>query len=218
MLKVFFIVGIFLFCPVFVRAECPSYDSKIDIRVIKDYGKLVYDHTKSSDEFYKVAGSGFGSHTRGLTIADFNLSVRADASNYTYDDKENCVYLDAVDLEMSYNQILVLIDKRYKKSSCEYKVILDHENKHVAVHKKSLDYYAPYIIGAMEKALYNLEPMPVRSGKKKDVEEAVNTIIDDLMDKISGMLDFFEEERNRANDKLDTQENYEKEHALCRNW
>lgn len=200
-------------------AQCPGYADDIEIEVIKDYGKVIFDDTQPRTAFKDVAGGGHSFHkdTTGLTVANFNMSVEASGTQVSVHDSDYaCVYLDKIKLYLTYDNIYVMIDNMYRKGGCQYEVILEHEKKHVAVHKKSLDYYAPYITGAMEKAAKNLGPRIMR--RDEDVEAVLSVLTEELMGKVSGMLDFFEEERNKANARLDTVENYEEERKKCAYW
>ncbi len=201
-------------------AQCHGYTNKpIKIEVIKDYGDVVLNDTLSREDFDKYAGRAYHHHkdTTGLTVATFNMSVEATGTQVTASESEySCVYLDLIRLYLAYEDIHVLIDNKYKKGSCQYSVILEHEKKHVAVHKKSLDYYAPYISGAMEKAAREIGPRIMKNSE--NVEDVLAGLSEDLMYEVSDMLDFFERERDKANARLDTNESYEKERSLCDSW
>ncbi len=218
MKKIILILSLVLLCnPVY--AACSGYKNNIEIEVIKDYGEIVFNDTLSSEEFGNYTGKLYNRYhdTMGLTVASFNMSVESTGTQVYYPDSDfACVYLDKVKLYLSYDDIYVLIDKKYKKGSCQYNVILKHEKKHVAVHKKSLDYYTPYIREALIKAAKEMEPRVMTNDE--NVEDVLSLLSSDLMDSVAETLDFFEEERIRANAELDTEENYEKERQQCDSW
>lgn len=196
-----------------------NYNNNIEIEVIKDYGQVVFDDSKSKKDFQKVANSitHYHHNTAGLTVAMFNVSVEAEGLQLSDSNSEYaCVHLEKLKLYLTYDNVYVLIDKMYPKASCQYKVILEHEKKHVAIHKKALDFYAPRIAKALEQAAKNMVPRVMK--KSDNVKEVLSTLSDKLVGQISGTLDEFETARDKANDNLDTKESYEEEYKKCDSW
>lgn len=115
-----------------------------------------------------------------------------------------------------YAQPKIYLASNFKRGTCEYTAILQHENKHVEVLKKAQREYMPeyrtFISGVIEK-LPVLEPIRLQDANAKK-QLYINQIGQELAGFMeNAMIDVAQ--RQRA---IDTQEEYESVWRRCDRW
>ena len=124
-----------------------------------------------------------------------------------------CGQLSGVDARLGYDKLKVYIARKYRPGSCNYRSILDHENRHVAVFRSTLFKYAPRIERRLKRLAANLGPVLAGSADKaaKILQKKMQRELKPLFREMNREMDF-------RNAKLDTPQNYQKEQARCSQW
>ena len=193
---------VFLFAIFFdVRANVPQVLTTIN------YGDVKYKSI-SKAEILKIAPNH---RVLGLTVANFRMKYDAEFEGFV----ETKVSLKKVSLVIGYENLDVLIDNKYKKNSCEYKAIKEHEKGHVKIYQEELKYYGNMLLTEIKNKIFdNMELLQNKS--KMEIETNLNSIFNSqsvlvLKDKLQQVL-------VSKNQEYDSQEEYIRVNKLCNNW
>lgn len=194
-----------------VKYGVPKYDYSLSRQQIAQ--KITAQKAKEMETTLEQTNSP--DHTAGLTAVLFNtqISAKVDATKQR---NGYCVTLSSIDVDMGYNDIIVYIDRNFPEGTCPYNVTLAHENTHVGIHQKALEFYTPYIGEAIYDAAQNISSVYVRS--LDNVQEIITKMAQDIGTQAKPSIDFFLNARNAENAKLDTPENYQYTQNMCTDW
>lgn len=182
-------------------------------------GRVTYDTGKSREQLARLQGRKGaqsrkrGWHPIGLTLTE--LQFRMDISIKTLSRKANrhCATVAAVKAELGYDEITIYVAKRYRRGSCQYLSVLEHENEHLAIFRNTLARYGPKIERRLVRAASRLKPVSGRSPNQAaaKIQKALQRRIEPLFKEMNKVMD-------RENDRIDTAENYHREQARCSKW
>ncbi len=153
-----------------------------------------------------------GQRALGITLTKTMFGLQA-ASQVMTRGNGYCVYLTSVDVDFGWNRVEVYVPSEFPKGSCEYKVVLDHENQHVAINRALLREFAPRLRARIEKVLAGTKPYYTRSR-----EGGTDAALGDLNKQLSGMLKEFEALQISRNAGIDSPSNYQALSAMCKDW
>lgn len=151
--------------------------------------------------------------TGGITASKIELQTNLQFQHQTYPSLEiGCVYFDTINVTIQLDPT-IYIAKDYKKRSCRYKEVLQHEKKHVRVDKEVLNKYARKIGEALRLSINNAPgrgpyPLARMESIQSDMQEYVSSVI-------KTQQSLMEEERFRAQQNVDTLEEYERIREAC---
>lgn len=198
--------------------KCPSDGRNVTVYAESSKGKLTYYPRFNAR---KLQNMGRGATGRlgplwiptGLTVADENYRLKTNSTIYDLGNDRYCAVLNSVNLFIGYKDIKVFISDKYRKGSCEYHSILDHENLHVRFFRDTLHRHSMGIKKALHKQAPRIGPVYVRNPK------AASQKLQSLMDaKIKPMFTRMSRDISRRNASIDTRANYKREQAKCSNW
>lgn len=163
----------------------------------------------------KVAAAGPNWQSIGLTLATTVLAVdvRVDAvplRRANSGTQEFCARLIAAEVKFGSSRLDAYVTREYRQGSCPFRVVRDHEEKHIAIHRAAIDRYGPLIERRLREAVPTL-PMVRVSDPKQGAERLRKMLHDDL----SRIFDAMRREVERENAALDTAEAYANERRLC---
>ncbi len=197
---------------------CPPYRTPITL----DFAMLAPDPILNNSlniagirNLFASRGQALGGpHQRalGVTYIQSVLSLKA-SSSATRASGGYCVYLDTVGAEFGWRRMEVYVTSEYRPGSCEYRTVLDHENQHVAINRRTIKDYAPKARAALERILAEQKPIFAR-----DPNGAVDDALRDLHQRMDSVLDQFQAAMAGANATIDTSANYDATAALCPGW
>ncbi len=196
------------------NALCDNHPIKMNIEM--EPGEVVYHHNLSRKEFARFAGGSLSPNTLGLTVAKSQL--RMSGKPYIAQEKNGrlCVGLDEVNFYIGYDKIDVYIDKKYKKNSCNYKVIKDHENYHVGVFQQAMTFFRPDIERELKEAVADIRPEYAYSTER--AEQIMNKLFERIRRRIQPVLNHIDKKIAEKNNAIDTPESYRKTTARCPKW
>lgn len=207
---------LFLLSFVFIQnasAFCDGFETKISVST--NIGTVKYITTRSKRDFIRSSPTPVSPNTLGLTVSRVGMTGGYTANIETEDGK-TCVSLKTVDLKLANDELTVYIDKKYKPSSCEYKVIKNHEKHHVAVAQQALIFFKPDIEAQVQKTILNLRPQIVGSAKERD--EVLSNQFQQIINDLQPLLEHINKKTAEKNYQIDTPESYARTKELCKNW
>ena len=153
-MKKSFLLLLCLFLSLNANAICSQHDIKMNIVVEK--GQVKYDHTRSRKEFERFAKTR-NPNMLGLTVANLRLNMGG-KSTIQSNGKQYCAAISEINFYLGFDEIDVYIDKKYPKNSCNYKVIKEHEDYHVAVSQQAMIFFKPDIERELKQIVSQLKP------------------------------------------------------------
>lgn len=206
------LIGILLI-PVDLAAACLKNDTpRIVVRVSP--GRVNYITTQSRKEFISKF-PGTPDTTLGLTVASLGVKMSG-KPRINQNSHQVCVNLKEVTFDIGYDIIDVYIDRKYKPGSCEYRVVKDHENYHVAVHREAMKFFKNDIERALRQSVKKMVPVSVTS--QAEAERVINRQFEQAQKDIAPLLKHINKKIKEKNAEIDTPQSYAKATALCKNW
>ncbi len=205
--------------PVSAAPACPGGDQPARVSVRTDAGKVTYrsGHTRSDLERiqkrHRGAGKAGAWFPLGITLANVQIDMRMTVSTFQLGRSRYCAVPATVEITMAYPEFLVYIDRRYRRGTCEYRAIRDHEDTHVAIYREKLARYGPWVRERMERAVRGLEPVIMST--PGHVQERVKARLEM---KIAPIIDKFHRITDLANAEIDKVSDYRGIQARCGNW
>jgi len=199
------------------RAQCPTPSNlpRLQVQVQTVEPRIAYHHDVDLFGLPKIGNTSErpppGMIRLGVTrISD---SFRAAYETYSVPRANGvCIWLGKV-LVLLGNEVMdVYVAAEYPSDSCEYKVILAHENTHVRFNLETLRDWAPTIQAALVEAARRKFPAIFPA---KPSQDELNRY---LLANMTEVFDLMNQDMARRNATIDTPENYARENAKCDHW
>ncbi len=178
--------------------------------------RLVYRHdldlrglASFSDTFETAPAEGA---ILGLTRRNDQVSLRVRADSVSLPDGRICIWAEDIQAMVGDPEMDVYVAANYQVGTCEYNVVLQHENQHVAINRSVLQAYAPRIGAGLREAVHRLFPMITTH------REDLQRLPDILIDAIRPVWGSMQRELRERNGTIDTPESYRRTATLCTNW
>ncbi len=202
-----------------LAAPCPIADVSPRVSLQINSGRIVYNTRKDRRQLGRLQGQRGGPsrkrgwHPIGLTLTELKFRMKISVSAVARTGSGYCASVSKVEAELGYGDITVYVDKRYRKGSCQYRSVIEHENEHVAIFRSTLDRYAPRVEDRLTRAAENLKPVAANTPNRaaERLQNALQRQMKPLFKEMNKVLD-------RKNNNIDTPANYKREQARCSNW
>ncbi len=225
MKKLFFILTFLIFSAtgIFtVRAEetdvCATLKAEPEIEFTTSYGKLKYDFgydqqglTQLGQRYGIVEQGLFAS---GLAIVGVNWEVSLDTVSRVVNDTDICVVPTSLNVFIGYQDPTIYISNQLLPGTCEYNVVVRHEQTHHQINAAALEYFIPSLRRSVQKIARDIKPYKIDTPSK--IDEATNTLTEKYIAEIEPLIRHFKRELMQEQSKLDNQTNYQMENDLCR--
>ena len=218
MKKLFFILifSIF-FASSSLSSECDSIAFYPKIEMFSSYGKLQYDTSKNISQITDIANK-YGLIEKnlfasGLATVDISTDISTETIGQPQKNGMICVYPTKVRLFLGFSNPLIYISNTLKPKSCEYNVVLRHEQTHQFINKEMLDYFLPLFRTAITQIVINTPPIQISSINQ--VDEASRFLTEEYNKQLLPLVDFFKQEMIYEQRHLDNTQNYIHEKSLC---
>ena len=206
--------------PTHAQSACMNFGQSPDVTLRIEPGKITLNNRYSRSQIKTLSGRGpssvkLGSRWQpiGLTLTEqqFSMRVKVDAKRIGSD--RFCGQLSRVDARLGYDKLKVYIARKYRPGSCNYRSILDHENRHVSVFRNTLVKYAPRVERRLRRFAASLGPVVATSA-----DQAAKILQQKLQRELKPLIREMDREMDFRNAKLDSPQNYRKEQARCPQW
>ncbi len=177
--------------PIEAAGRCPVPDRPAKINFKTSPAKVIYKTGHSRADLERLQRTR-GRHAArndwrilGLTLTEFRYSIETWVNLVPIKGGRYCAEPVSYDLDISYSDFLVYIDRKYRRGSCEFRAILDHENAHVALYRKYLTRYLPSIKRQARNVAARVKPVvvstPDRGAKyiQDEMRRRINPLIKD---------------------------------------
>ena len=200
---------------------CPSTPLEVPVTLNLNYGEVEYLHDLRHSSFSRYLRremdmkAKLAQAVRGLTVAEAAFGLQGNAE-VTQAGNRYCVRLANLDVTFGYSRIVVLIDKKYKEKSCEYKVVKEHEDTHVYLNRQVLTEFAPRIKQKVQEVAASISPRVEYT--KARAEKALSEMRAKVQEAIKPEMAEFRKLQDERNQAIDTKENYRATTNLCERW
>ncbi len=197
---------------------CLEYKIDPEIEFLTSYGELVYDRSYNRRQLTEL-GEKFGivEHglfASGLATIGVTSHVSVSAASRRNDNGSFCVIPTKVSIFVGYQNPTIYLSGDLRPGSCEYNLVLRHEQTHQQINVTALEYFLPKLKQASEALISNISPRQVN--RQEDIEPAIKELSEIYLARIEPLVNFLKSELGKEQGKLDSHENYDFEGNLCR--
>lgn len=205
--------------PAFAAGRCPAADKPARINIKTLPAKMVFRTGHSRRDLERMQRSkgrhlGDGNwRILGLTLTDFRYSIKTSARLVPLSGGGYCAHPVSYDLTIGFSDFLVHIDRQYRRGSCEFAAIRDHEIAHVALYRSYLSRYLPLIKRQALAAAAAVRPVAV-----DDPDSGAKYLQNQMQRRIGPLIKKLNAESDASNARIDTAKSYRSVQMLCDNW
>lgn len=152
--------------------------------------------------------------TTGLTRTSANLELRVQGWRVDLGGGRRCVGLARADAIWKITEIRVDIAREYPPGGCQYRVIRDHENEHVAISRDAFRRWTPQAERVLRAAAERIAPRVTAS----DPDAVTGEFKLALIAALKPTFEAYSRELQARNAAIDTPGNYRRVNGLCPSW
>ena len=197
---------------------CAELISEPEIVFKTSYGHLRYDFSMNQKELtelgkqYGIVEQGL--FASGLAVIGVNWEIQLETAGRVADDGTICVVPEKLEVFIGYQDPVIFISNQLVPDSCDYNVVMRHEQTHHQINAAALEYFIPGLRRSVSEISGHISP--VRVGGISEIDEATNRLTEDYIKEISPLIQHFKKELMQEQGKLDNHTNYKFENDLCR--
>lgn len=197
---------------------CSSIKVNPEIVFTTSYGKLKYDFSYNQQGLttlgkkYGILEKGL--FASGLAVVGVNWEISVNTISRVVNDYDICVVPTSVTVFIGYQDPTIFIANQLRAGTCEYNVVVRHEQTHHQINKAALEYFIPKLKEAITAIAQNIKPYHIDSASK--IDDATTKLTDAYITEIEPLVYNFKTELMHEQGKLDNHTNYKLEGDLCR--
>jgi hypothetical protein len=159
-----------------------------------------------------AAAPGPDWHPVGLMGRDLKWELKVEVTGERRGGRY-CVGLKSAEMTIGYDRIDVYVDRRYRPGTCQYDVILDHENQHVRNFQSTLAGYIPTLRQRLE-----VEAAEAQAVVAGSMNSGAKHFVRHLTRRLTPVIERMQRDMADADRRLDTPESYRATQARCDGW
>ena len=216
-LQIPFTAGVLVMAADLVRCDVPrspqiyvrpkAYPTKFN------HNRTIADLSAKDTDTISPYPSHAVTQTGGITESKIELTMNMQFKVQSYPSLGvGCIFFDRIDVVLQIDPT-VYIAKDYKRRSCKYREVLEHELKHVRVDKQIANKYARRMGEALRLSINDKPgrgPYPV--DRLPEIQNAMQEYVGSVIKTQQSLL---EEDRFRQQQAIDTFEEYERIRKAC---
>lgn len=199
--------------------KCPANNVPANVVLKSGNGKITYNKKLSVKAINRLAAKAGkaprqrNSRVLGLTRYDPQFQYKTRTNTLEVQRRIYCASIASVQLWVGFTEFTVYLPKDYRVGSCQYKVIYEHENRHVAVSRRTLKNHLPKLKKRLNQLVRAMKPVVASSR-----EIASNRVLRHLTQRMDSAVAAFRRELGRANKQVDLDENGLSVRNKCQRW
>jgi hypothetical protein len=195
-------------------------EQSASVQFIFHFPNPVYSHALSTAQIEQLSQSNAEAenyHIYGLTQAGYSSGTLYEVNwSKSWFKPEYKMWVENLRVEFTYDTLNVYVTNAYPEGSCEYQATLDHENQHVAIHRKLYEQYQKVFQEAIEHSqAIPLASNPIVVGSIPEGKKRIGDILSAVLDP---PFNQFKDTVQAEQATLDTPENYAALKGQCQNW
>lgn len=191
----------------------PAFSFNVNLGQIAVNAGLSRDQLQSLQTRRGGTGIRAGWQPIGLTLADVQMHTQVQIQAVPVGRGRYCARLTAVEATMGVDRIDVFVANRYRPGSCQYESVLEHEMRHVTIFRDAVQRFAPAVRRRLEETARVIPAVTAPSA-----DEAAKRLQDRLQRQVQPIFKEMNRAIDRANQLLDSPENYAREQTRCPSW
>lgn len=216
--KLFFILTFLFFTnQLALAADCSSISINPIITLTSSFGKLTYDHTKTTQEITELAQSlnisETGLFASGLSTVNINFDIELNTIGQQVGNSEFCVVPTSIKIFLGLDSPKIYLAQNLRENTCEYKMVIHHEQVHQQINQSVLEYYLPLFRQSAAEIALTLKPIYVSN--TNELKPAIKQITDTYNTKLLPLVNYIKREMLTEQQKLDNPQNYLFESTVC---
>jgi hypothetical protein len=203
----------------FSAPRCPPPKQPPRLHIKTSPAKVIYKTGHSRNDLLRMQrakgrhqGAG-NERVLGLTLTEFKYAIKTSAKLTPINGGGYCAQPVSYDLTIGFSDFQVHIDRQYRRGSCEFAAIRDHEIAHVTLFRSNLSRYMPIIRRQAREAAASVRSITVR-----DPNSGAKRLQDQMQRRMNPLIRKLNREADTSNARIDTPDSYRNVHMLCDNW
>jgi hypothetical protein len=190
------------------------------VQYIFNFPEPVYSHELTTQQIEAMSqrmGGDEPYRVYGITVADYKLDALYEFNwSKKWFKPEYDMWVENLRVEFSYNTVNVYVTSNYAVESCEYQVALEHENRHVAIHRRVYGEYQQVLKDTVgHSTAIPLAGRPITVPSVERGKEIISKIISNVTDPV---FEKYKQALTEEQAAIDTKASYEGLKERCRNW
>jgi hypothetical protein len=196
-----------------VAGSAPTFRFNTNLGQITVHTNLNRDQLQTLQSRRGGTGIRAGWQPIGLTLADVQMHTQVQVQAVPVGSNRYCGQITSVEATMGIDRVDVYVANRYRPGSCQYESVLEHEMRHVAIFRDAVQRFAPAVRRRLEETARALPAMVAASA-----DEAAKQIQQKLQRQVQPIFKDMNRAIDKANQALDSPDNYAREQTRCPNW
>lgn len=206
--------------PALAAQECPRPpgmpEAKLEFSVTQS--RLVLHHDVDLLGLQRIQGHAetvpSGWALQGLTFSNDKLEIAISGREQHFPNGSVCLWIDKVTATLGLPELQVYVASNYPEGSCEYRAILVHENRHVAINRETVQAHVPGIRQSLLDGIRASNPLFLSSQPDRQL------MARRLQSFANVEFQVLRAELRQRNGAIDTPEAYRQQQrdSGCKNW
>lgn len=200
------------------REECENSAVPPEIVFTTSYGKLIYDFSLGRQELSRMAQQAGifeqGVFAAGLALVNINSEYELTTVTKTLSNNDRCILPQRLDVYIGFSRPIIYMAKELVSGSCNYNLVLRHEQVHQQINKQALEYFIPLIRRQLAEDVKKIPPAYV--GRMDSEDKAAAELTQKFYDTVTPLVNQLRDQILAEQRKLDSRSNYKKESDTCR--
>lgn len=194
--------------------------TRTQVQYLFEFPAPSYSHDLGSDRIAALRKEGdaeLHGKVHGLTRANYQLNSIYELNlRRVWPWTPYLAWVDNFTVDFSFKSMEVFVSKDYSPESCNYRRTLEHEERHVEIHRRIHEKYQGILretVAASKEIPFSSSPVTVAS--RKEARERIKSLMSEVLDPV---YERFGEELAREQAAIDTRPEYERLAQSCPNW
>ena len=196
-------------------AACPGAPKeryRVNIRIETPPPKI--NHNLNRAELGSMAFHGITDNILGLHVYGIEFEYKA---KYGTEPQKGgyCFWVRTIDVLLRYDTPDIYVAKEYRRNSCNYRVVLEHEKRHEKIARQVMKRYIPRFQSVFTSLLIPDPKSAILVGSREDGKRKVKALLEEV---IRPVYKEFEVALAREQAAVDALREYRKVWRRCKRW
>ena len=200
------------------KQECENLSFVPEIVFTTSYGKLIYDFSLGREELSRMAQQAGifeqGVFAAGLALVNINSEYELNTQTKTLSNNDRCILPLRLSVYIGFSRPVIYMAKELVPGSCNYNLVLRHEQVHQQINKQALEYFIPIIRRELSEKVKKIPPAYV--GRMDSEDKVSAELTQKFYDAVTPLVNRLRDQILEEQRKLDSRSNYQKESDTCR--
>ncbi len=194
---------------------CPPQpgDYRIDVEIEIPQVNLRRDRSRADLGDMAIHGPNYS--VLGLTSSSLEAGTSTYYMNLPLEEGGSCFWVERIKVLLRYETLDIFIASEYDPTSCPYKAILTHEEKHASVARSHLTGSVQQVRSALTALTIPKPRAPLLVESVERAQDQTQATIEKLLKPVMQRL---RESMRRAQEEIDSPEEYRRVQRQCADW